>query len=130
MIIELKHSNNDFLRSILIWTVFLIAVNSGLELLNINFYFAFLLLPGLLFSSFLIYYLLKTKRFLNYWSYFFAIFIISLGFHLIRIIKLKFILLKYREDDLLRFLVMIVASIVVSSFLYLIGYILKKIFKA
>ena len=130
MIIELKHSNNDFLRSILIWTVFLVAVNSGLELLNINFYFAFLLLPGLLFSSFLIYYLLKTKRFLNYWSYFFAIFIISLGFHLIRIIKLKFILLEYREEDLLRLLVMIVASIIVSSFLYLIGYILKKIFKA
>lgn len=130
MIIELKHMTNDFLRSILIWTVFLIAVNNGLELLNINFYFAFLLLPGLLFSSFLIYYLLKTKRFLNYWSYIISIFIISLGFHLIRIIKLKFILLDYREDDLLKLLVMIVASFVVSSFLYLISYILKKIIKA
>jgi uncharacterized integral membrane protein len=130
MVNEIRQNTSDFLRSIFIWTVFSFALNYIFELLNINYFVLYLLIPGITFFTFLIYHLLKTKRFLSYWSFFISIAIISIVFHLFRVAKLRFIELNYMDDDFYRTLVMFIASLAVSSVLYLVSYFIKRIYKA
>ena len=125
----MKYSISKQIESISIWTIFSIALFRGLEFLEINFYVYYLILPGLIIYIYLIYSLFKTNRFLSYWNFLFSIFIISFVFHFISLMVLKYVRLVYRADDLLRTLVMILASILVSSILYSISYLIKRISK-
>lgn len=125
-----KSENSLQIKDISIWTIFSIAVYRGLVFLELNLLVSYLLLPGIIIYSFLIYTLLKTRRFLNFWNFFFSIVIISSIFHLTSFTLLRFVRLVYVEDNVLRSFVFFFVSIIVSSILYSISYLIKRIFKA
>ena len=129
MMIKIKY-NQINLMDLGIWTLFSIAIMRGLGLLDMNLFVYYIILPGSLFFSFLIYELLKTKVFLNYKSFLLSILILSIIYNSISLLILKFVSLKYREDDILKFLIMFIASIAVSSILYFLVYLIKRILKA
>jgi hypothetical protein len=129
MIKLIKNISNDWIN-ISIWTLFSIAVIRCLSLVNVNFYFYYLILPGLLLFIYLFYYYLKTSILLKFSSYILSITIMSIGFLAFGLLVRIFISLNYYEGDLLRYLVMFLASILLASLLYFIVYLIKKAYKA
>ena len=124
-----KNSNQDLLIGIVIWAFFSIAVMRGLEFFDLKSYIRHLLMPGILFYLFLFYWLLKSDKFLKYWRFLLSILTISLIFHITELVIIKYVRLSFREDDLLRLLMMLIVSVVMSSVLYLISLIVKKVSK-
>ena len=124
-----KNSNQDLLIGIVVWAFFSIAVMRGLEFFDLKSYIRHLLMPGILFYLFLFYWLLKSDKFLKYWRFLLSILTISLIFHITELVIIKYVRLSFREDDLLRLLMMLIVSVVMSSVLYLISLIVKKVSK-
>ena len=124
-----KNSNQDLLIGIVVWAFFSIAVMRGLEFFDLKSYIRHLLMPGILFYLFLFYWLLKSGKFLKYWRFLLSILTISLIFHITELVIIKYVRLSFREDDLLRLLMMLIVSVVMSSVLYLISLIVKKVSK-
>jgi hypothetical protein len=121
--------NSINIKNIGVWTLFSIAILRGLELLDLSFYLYYFLFPGILFFCFLFYYLLKTNVFINSRLFILSITTISIIYHFIFLVFIRFIRLQFRSGDLLRFLAMFIVSILVSAILYYSFYLLKGIIK-
>gem|GEM_PF-3549645 len=117
------------MKDISIWTIFSIALLRGIELIGINFYIFYLILPGLTFSCFLIYNTIKTRQFIGYLRFIISILIISIGYHLFIFLVFRYIDLQYEKDDILKTVVIILSSLIISSIFYLLCFIIKRIAK-
>ncbi len=116
-------------KSLGLWTMFSIAVMRGLSLIDINFYLYYLIIPGLLFSTYLLYYFLKTGTLLKFANFIISIILISLGFYLFEIGVKAYVSLNYNEEDTLRFTIFFLVSVFWALLSYFIIYLIKKINK-
>ena len=123
---KMNYKGRDFLKNIFLWSLFSLAIMRSLALFELNRYVLYLLLPGTLFFCFLIYYRLKTRRLLTFKKFFISVFIISSTSHLFNLLLNNFLRLNTREDQLLFTLLLIGASLVVSSLLYPLSFSIKN----
>lgn len=124
---SIVYNTKYFYFDIVFWTILSIALMRILEFIDINFYILYFLLPGIIFSFFLIYYMIKTKTFIRFWKFMLCILLISLGYHIITLLIIKFVQIQYIEDYSLRILIMILTGIIVSSIFYTLSFVIKKV---
>ncbi len=120
-----KNKYFDFFKNTAIWIFFSIAIIRLFELFVFNLEILYIIGLGFFFFFFHVYYLLKTKVFLNYWSFLLYIVSISLGFNIINYRIKLFAQLDYIYFDLIPFILLFFISIFISSILYAISLIIK-----
>ena len=123
----IKNGRHKYLKSILLWSLFSIAVMRILELFEINPYLLYLFMPGILFFLFLIYYLLKTGVFLSFLHFFLSVLLLAGICHFFLLVGAKFIFHNIQEEDPARIVLIISASIILASIFYAAARGIKKI---
>jgi hypothetical protein len=129
MIKIFKNKSIDWI-SLCLWTLFSIAVARGLSLININFILYYLIIPGFLFFTYLLYYFLKTTTLLKFKHFIFSVLFISIGFYVFEFLVKTYVRLNYNEGDLMRLIVFFLVNITLAFLLYFLIYIFQKVYKS
>ena len=126
---EITDNNNTYLKSILIWTLFLVATIKTLELFVDEYYLLLLLFPGLLIFCFIIYYSVKTAKFLSFWRYLIAVISITISFELIGYFIFTYVRLYYNSDIFELILTITAACTLIPTALYWLTRLFKRVIK-
>lgn len=118
MVNLIKNSRQKYLKPILLWSLFSIAIMRILELFEINPYLLYLFMPGFLFFLFLIYYLLKTGIFLSFSHFFVSVLLVAGICHFFLLVGAKYIISDNREENPARIVLNFLVSIILASIFY------------
>lgn len=114
------------IRSCIVWTLFAIAILRVLWVFEFFPLLNILVYPGVVFGLFGVYYAIKNRRFLSYPSFLVVVLFMSITYHLFDFLAHRYLGLLRLNEPLVRGLISVVVSLVLSSLIYLILLPLKR----
>lgn len=126
---NISHSNIEIYKCIITWLLFSIATLRWFELLIPKEIIFSTILPGSIFSLFIVYILLKLKVFLRFKSYFFSVFLFAVSYLAFTFLVKKYVSLIPGYEFSYFYFILLIIILTEASLVYLFAFLIRKMAK-